>query len=64
MEFNYAIKFPDGTYYNGRAPNMEVDPNGMKGPKFKAFTYSEAGAYKKIDNFPEFFKGCVVERVI
>ena len=63
MEFNYEIKFPDGKFYNGRAPNPEIDPAGMKSEKFKAFTYTEAGAYKKIENFPVFFAGCEVVNV-
>lgn len=43
MEFNYAIKFPNGKYYTGRAGE------GFQGEKHEAFTYTEKGAYGKID---------------
>lgn len=62
LEFNYAIKFTDGTYYTGRV-NSDNEPNAWKGNKDQAFTYTMQGAYRKIDSI-DCFKNCTVERVL
>lgn len=60
--FGYAIKLPDGGYYTGRV-NSAAEPNAWSGKKAEAFTYTERGAYNKIDRCPA-FAGCSVERVL
>lgn len=60
LEFNYAIRFADGTYYTGRA-GLEY-----KGPKREAFTFTERGAYNKLQRVSRAgndFHGATVERV-
>ena len=64
LHFEYAIKFSNGTYYNGRkdryTPSLVTLP--YCGPYVDAYTYTERGAYSKIDSNPLQFKDCVVER--
>ena len=60
LEFNYAIVFPNGKYYTGRTGQCE------QGEKSEAFTYTEKGAYAKIDRLgksSEFWKKAIVKRV-
>ena len=55
--FEYALKAPNGLYYTGKAGD------GCLGDKYQAFTYTETGAYRKIDTNPA-FKGFTVERIL
>jgi hypothetical protein len=45
-EYEYALRFPNGLYYTGRA-NSESEPNAWQGELHQAFTYTEEGAYYK-----------------
>ncbi len=58
FKFEYAIKFPDGEYYTGRAGE------GFTGPKHEAFTLTEEGAHRLLDNWQSrgFWEGAIVER--
>jgi hypothetical protein len=54
--YEYAMRFPDGTYYTGN----NVEP---KGERHQAYLYSELGAYLRRDIIKG-FEDCVVERVL
>lgn len=56
--FEYALKFPNGTYYTGRV-NSEARPDYWQGAKHEAFTYTIEGAYRKKDSM-DCFKDCTV----
>jgi hypothetical protein len=58
--FEYAIQRPDGRYFNG---NAHSDDRDWSEQSLKAFTYTEAGAYRKIERFPSYFSNCKVIRV-
>ena len=58
--YNYAIQRPDGKFYNGRA-NVPVDELFTDVP-MDVYTYTEAGAYKKVSTFPCFADCKVVIR--
>lgn len=60
--FEYALKFPNGTYYTGRA-NSEHLPNNWQGDKREAFTFTEKGAYLKKDSL-DCFSQCTVEHIL
>jgi len=62
LTFEYAIKFPNGTYYTGRV-NSDEKPNYWQGKKDEAFTFTEFGAHNKINN-GFCFKDCIVERIL
>ena len=57
-QFNYALRFPNGTYYTGRV-NSDKEPNAWQGKAHQAFTYTQHGAYVKKQQF-ECFKDCDV----
>lgn len=59
LEFNYAIRFADGTYYTGKAGDE------MQGKRSEAFTYTQNGAYAKIDRLKHspWFNNATVEQV-
>lgn len=54
LEFNYAIRFYDGTYYTG--------DSRFFGLRHEAFTYTMVGAHAKIERMG--WKGATVERVL
>jgi hypothetical protein len=70
FHFNYAIRFPNGTYYIGffndtadihiGVASIEI----IRKSKQHSYTFTEKGAYTTIANNAERFKGCVVERVV
>lgn len=60
--YAYALRFPNGTFYTGRV-NSDDKPDYWAGPVHEAFTFSEAGAYRKRDA-SWCFRYCTVERVI
>jgi hypothetical protein len=60
--FEYALKFPNGKFYNGRV-NSEALPDYWQGDKKEAFTFTLAGAYKKKDSL-ECFSSCIVEKIL
>ena len=49
IKFEYAIQFPDGSFYNGNA-----GPNIKTNKPLEVYTYTQEGAYKKKQNFPCF----------
>lgn len=57
--FEYAIE-KNGKYYLGSVHGDERD----WGNRSQAYTYTSEGAYKSIQNFPIFFGGCKVEKVV
>ena len=61
-EFNYAIRFPNGTYYTGRV-NSEAEPSAWQGKKHEAFTYTIEGAYNKVSK-GGCFKNCSIVHII
>ena len=63
-QFNCAIKFPDGTYYNGQRDsyNPALSTLPYCGQLQYAHLLTEFGANFKIESNPLQFAGCVVER--
>lgn len=67
--FEYAIKFPDGTYYQGprydaKQKRLVHDNPSLRGPKHQAYTYTEHRAFVIITQNKETFEGCAIERVV
>jgi hypothetical protein len=67
--FEYAIKFPNGTYYTSGALEWEYhvgksSPENIKNSKRLAYTFTEKGAHSAILRSPEMFKGCTVEHLL
>jgi hypothetical protein len=61
FQFDYAIVDANGRFFNGCAkPNWE---DNFSDKEMDAFTYTETGAHRKIDAFPQAFAGCSVKRV-
>jgi hypothetical protein len=56
----YAIQNPEGLFYRGSAYG---DSRDWTDSKWDIFTYTEAGAYKKLSLFPAMFGDCVVIRL-
>ncbi len=54
--YNYAIRFSTGMYYTGRS-GAEYN-----GPRHQAYTFTEAGAYAKIERMD--WHDATVERVL
>lgn len=66
--FEYAIRFPDGTYYSshnvthiGRGQSVVVVTTSIP---MDIYTMTERAAYQNIAKYPRLFEGCAVERVI
>jgi hypothetical protein len=59
--FEYAIKNKSGLFYNGNAYGDSRDWSSIP---MDVYTYTEAGAYRKISLFPAMFAGCEVVRFI
>ncbi len=59
--FEYAIRNKSGLYFNGNAYSDSRDWSSIP---MDVFTYTEAGAYRKISLFPIMFAGCEVVRFI
>ena len=57
-QFNYVLRFPNGTYYTGRV-NSDKEPNAWQGEAHQAFTYTQRGAYTKKQL--ECFRDCAVD---
>lgn len=57
--FEYVIKFPDGAFFVDRIARGE-GVTVVRGTKREALTFTETGAYRKIDSLPA-LKGCTVE---
>lgn len=57
FSFEYALVSPDGLYYTGKAGDGWLSPS-----RHDAFTYTEQGAYAKIDRV-DVFKQFSVERL-
>ena len=57
MMFEYAIRRNDGKFYNGNAYGDERDWTSVP---MEVYTYTEAGAYRKIQAFPVMFANCSV----
>lgn len=78
FSFNYAIRFPDGLYFQGpvyQTTDADGKPIPVKkqprvydpkhrGPKNTAYTYTESRAHIVIMQNQIPFSGCVVERVL
>lgn len=45
LVFEYVLQFPDGEFYTGEFPET-------KGPRHHALTFTEYGAYAKINRDP------------
>jgi hypothetical protein len=60
MLFEYAIRNPDGLFYRG---SVYGDSRDWTDSRFDMFTYTEMGAYRKLDLFPAMFADCVVVRL-
>lgn len=61
LRFEYAIRFENGKYYTGRAGDSFAGSIG------EAFTYTESGAYSKIERMKDtinYWKNATVEKVI
>ncbi len=72
MIFEYAIKFPNGTYFSGphydhKAGKYVYCREGEKplssSNRQEAYTYTERRAYNILRDNQHIFKGCVVERL-
>jgi len=61
LQFDYALRFPNGKFYTGRV-NSDAEPNAWQGEKHEAFTYTENGAYVKRNSL-DCFKLCVIVNV-
>lgn len=60
LRFEYTIRFENGKYYTGRAGD------GFAGSIGEAFTYTEAGAYSKIERLKRtasYWKTATVEKI-
>lgn len=62
LKFEYAIQFPDGSFYTGRV-NSPAEPNAWQGARHEAFTFTERGAYTKRDRLA-CFAGCTVVHIL
>ncbi len=62
MLFNYALRFPSGLFYTGRVTS-DSKPDYDRGEKSEAFTYTQEGAYRKIQSTPDYWKGVEVVRI-
>lgn len=60
MLFEYAIQNPAGLFYRGSSYG---DLRDWTDCRFDMFTYTEAGAYRKLALFPAMFSDCVVIRL-
>jgi hypothetical protein len=76
FEFNYAIQFPDHTYFNGDLSGLaswdEATSNNMPNAAERyrqactttlpqqVYTYTQQGAFQRIMSLPLIFKGCTV----
>ena len=58
--FEYAIQNQKGEFYNG---NCYGDQRDWTKVPMHIFTYTEQGAYKKLDLFPAMFNNCKVVHI-
>lgn len=61
LQFDYAIRNDSGLYYNGNAYGDSRDWTAVAS---LVFTYSEAGAHRKVSLFPVMFANCQVVRYL
>jgi len=61
MTFDHVIQNSDGLYYRGSCYGNSNDWTSEVRPGFDgAFTYTEQGALKRLQQFPTMFRGCKV----
>ena len=63
LKFEFALQFPNGTYYTGRANSDDKPDYWQSAHKRDAFTFTEKGAYVKRDSLG-CFASCTVVRLL